>query len=146
VEQAPLLGTVSGTWTTKPTLPDVGGDQVLMGTGDVAPLGAVQMSGELHTPGFIDMGESGGTVTLSNADGSVTLQLVGLPQPGFSGPPSYFHYTITGGAGKYAGLTGSGTVAFEEHPEQHPVCDPGMASPHYIIAASFTMTFLPAVA
>jgi hypothetical protein len=144
VQQSPLSGTVSGTWTMKMTLPDTGGDQVLTGTGNVAPLGDVQMSGELHTPGFILMGETTGTVTLSNADGSVTLQLVGPPQPGFSPPPSTFQYTITGGTGKYTGLSGSGTVTFEEQPEQHPICNPGMPCPQYIIAASFTMTFVAA--
>src|SRR5690348_6015584 len=97
-----LDGSVSGTWQKRFTLPDTGGDQVLTGSGRVAPLGQVRMRGELHTPGFISEGTTVGTITLTNAKGSVSVQLVGPRQPGFSGPPSTFHYTIVGGTGQYA--------------------------------------------
>jgi hypothetical protein len=111
-----LDGSVSGTWQKRFTLPDTGGDQALTGGGKVAPLGQVRMRGELHTPGFIAQGQTVGTITLTNAKGSVTVQLVGPPQPGFSGPPSMFHYTILGGTGQYAGASGSGGATFREQP------------------------------
>jgi hypothetical protein len=140
-----LGGQVSGVWQTDfPLNPDVGQGQMLRGGGIVSPLGTVQMTGHLHMPGFIAQGQAVGTVTLSNAAGSVTLQLVGPPEPGFGPPPATFQYTITGGTGQYAGATSSGTVVFEEHPEARPVCPPGTPCPQFIVAASFTMTFLPA--
>jgi hypothetical protein len=74
----------------------------------------VQISGTLHTPGFILQGHTTGTLVLSSAQGSITLQLVGPPQPGFSPPPSTLQYTITGGTGAYAGAAGQGTVTLQE--------------------------------
>ena len=136
-----LSGQVSGTWTTQPGLPDTGTEQTLTGAGTVQPLGPVQATGTLHTPGFILRGETTGTLTLSNANGSVTLRLVGPPQPGFSGPPPTFTYTVVGGTGAYAGASGTGTVAFSEQPAQQPVCPPGTPCPQDIIAPSFTLTF-----
>jgi hypothetical protein len=109
-----LDGSVSGTWQRRFTIPDTGGDQVLMGSGGIAPLGQVQVRGELHTPGFVLHGRTVGTVTLTNAKGSVTVRLIGPLQPGFSPPPSTFHYTLVGGTGRYAGASGSGRVAFQE--------------------------------
>jgi hypothetical protein len=138
-----LDGSVSGTWQKRFTLPDTGGDQVLTGSGAVAPLGPVRMSGELHTPGFISQGNTRGMVTLTNAKGSVTVQLVGPPQPGFSGPPSMFRYTIVGGTGRYAGASGSGRATFEEQPAHGPVCPPNTVCPTILEAATFTLTFVP---
>ena len=136
-----LSGDVSGTWTTQPTLRDTGGVQTLTGGGTVQPLGPVQASGTLHTPGFIAQGRTTGRMTLSNASGSVTLRLVGPPQPSFSGPPGSFRYTIVRGTGLYTGASGTGTATFTERPEQRPVCPPGTPCPQFIIAPSFTMTF-----
>src|SRR5581483_7237629 len=110
-------GQVTGTWDSVPTLPDVGKTQELSGTGTVAPLGAVAVRGELHTPGFVAQGRATATLTLTTERGSVTLQLTGPLQPGFSQPPATFQYTITGGTGAYAGASGSGSVAFAEQPE-----------------------------
>jgi hypothetical protein len=140
-----LGGQVNGAWLKQPTLPDVGGDQTLTGTGTVGPLGTVTLSGELHTPGFIAQGTTTGTVTLSNADGSVTLRLVGPPQPGFSPPPATFHYTITGGTDKFAGASGQGTVTFQEQETPPLVCPPNaMCLP--LAGGTFTMTFQPSAA
>jgi hypothetical protein len=140
-----LSGQISGAWLERPTLPDVGGAQTLTGTGTVGPLGTVTLSGELHTPGFIAQGEATGTLTLSNADGSVTLRLVGPPQSGFSPPPATFQYTITGGTGKYAGASGQGTVGFQEQDSPPMVCPPNaMCVP--LAGGTFSMTFQPSAA
>jgi hypothetical protein len=119
------LGLVSGTWTNQPTLPDTGKTQDLEGSGVFFSLGQVQMSGRLHTPGFVLQGRTTGTLVLSNARGSITLELVGPLQSGFSPPPSAFQYTITGGTGAYAGLTGQGTATLLE------------------TSGNFSMTFVP---
>jgi hypothetical protein len=137
-----LSGQVSGTWLEQPTIPDVGHTQTLSGSGVVAPLGMAQVSGELHTPGFVARGETTGTITLSNADGSVTLRLVGPPQAGFSPPPSSFQYTITGGTGKFAAASGTGVVTFAEQESPPLVCPPNaLCLP--LAGGTFTMTFQP---
>jgi hypothetical protein len=141
-----LNGQVSGTWDSVFAVPDVGGTQELRGTGTVAPLGAVYLSGQLLTPGFVAQGRAMATLTLTNSAGSVTLQLVGPPQPGFSQPPASFQYTITGGTGAYAHASGSGTATLTETPEVRPVCPPGTLCPDFIVPGSFTLVFQAAAA
>jgi hypothetical protein len=141
-----LTGQVTGTWDSVPLLPDTGGEQELAGTGTVTPLGSVYLSGKLNTPGFIFQGRAEATLTLTSPTGSVTLLLVGPLQPGFSPPPSSFQYTITGGTGAFAKLSGSGTVTLTEQPEQTPVCPPGVACSDVVIPGSFTLIFQPAAA
>ena len=143
-----LIGQVSGTWGTQPGVPDAGARQTLTGSGTVQPLGAVEANGTLHLTGFIRRGEATGTLTLTNAQGSVRLKLVGPPQRGFSGPPATFHDKITGGTGAYAHATGRGTAGLTETTEfVRPPCPPGAVCPAIILVVRrFTLTFpaLPA--
>ena len=70
---------------------------------------------------FIQPGQGGGTLTLSNSQGTLTLKLTGLfvdvpgPfQPDFSSLPDRFDrfdYEITGGTGAFANATGRGTAS-----------------------------------
>jgi hypothetical protein len=113
-EQFSLAGKIQGAWTMLSSLPDKGTDLSLNGAGLVSPLGQVEISVMLHMPGFFISGRATGTIVLSNAQGSITLQLVGPPQPGFSPPPDKFQYTITDGTGAYAGASGQGIVNFAE--------------------------------
>jgi hypothetical protein len=112
--QLALSGQITGTWAPVLVVPDLGRPQTLKGAGSVGPLGSVQASGSIATPGFVLTGWSTATITLTRATGSVTLQLIGPPQPGFSPPPGTFHFTITGGTGAYAGATGQGTATLTE--------------------------------
>jgi hypothetical protein len=138
-----LSGTVSGLWSQSPGVPDVGAEQVLAGGGVVAPLGAVQANGGLLLPGFILAGEAQGRVLLKNAHGSVTVQLAGPPQPGFSAAPTGLAYTILRGTGRYAGARGGGTATLQETPAQMPFCPPNAICATFIIAPRFTLTFTP---
>jgi hypothetical protein len=133
-----LTGQVSGTWVRVFSNPDVGATQALTGSGTVKPLGNVQANGTLHLTGFVAQGEATGTLTLTTGRGRVTLALVGPPQPGFSGPPSSFHYTITGGTGRFAHATGSGTAGFTETSGMLPNCPPNALC---LPLALFTLTF-----
>jgi hypothetical protein len=112
--QIALNGSVSGPWTVTPGIPDIGSSQTLTGSGTVKPLGQVSASGTLHLTGFIAVGHATGTLTLTNARGSVTLQLTGKPQRGFSGPPMQLTFKIVKATGHYAGSTGSGTAMLTE--------------------------------
>jgi hypothetical protein len=122
-----LVGSVSGTWTPQPSIPDTGAIQDLVGNGNLKGLGIVSVQGSLHMPGFILSGHAEGTLTLTNRHGSVTLELTGPTQPGFSGPPGSFAYTITSGTGRYHGRQDSGQLTFQE-----------------TAATTFTMRFAPA--
>jgi hypothetical protein len=137
-----LVGTIQGTWSREFTNPDVGGAQALQGSGTIRPMGMVQAGGALHTPGFVARGHTTGPLTLSNAQGSVTLELVGtMSQRGFTGPPSSLRYTIVAGTGQYAKASGSGRAELQERPETGPPRGPlGTMSPDYLIAPSFTLT------
>jgi hypothetical protein len=123
-----LAGSASGTWTAQPGIPDVGKTQSLVGNGKVKGLGEVQVQGSLHLTGFIQSGHADGTLVLTNPHGSVTLALTGPTQPGFSGPPRSFTFTIASGTGRYQGWQGSGQVSLDE-----------------TAVMGFTMKFAPAV-
>jgi hypothetical protein len=115
VTRLALMGTVQGTWTSQFTIPDTGGAQSLQGLGVVRPLGSVQATGSLHTPGFIASGRTTGTLTLSDPKGSIILNLVGaMDQPGFSPPASQLLFTVASGTGQFARVSGSGTATLQE--------------------------------
>jgi hypothetical protein len=135
-----LNGQVTGTWSAHPANPDIGPIQTLTGSGTVRPLGHVQAHATLHLTGFIASGHATGTLTLASRRGSVTLALVGATQPGFSGAPTTWSYTIVQGSGRWVRAAGHGTMTLKETPEQVPNCPPGMACPQYIVPASFTLT------
>jgi hypothetical protein len=109
-----LNGEVSGTWTIQMLNPDVGQQQTLTGSGPVQPLGNVGATGTLHATGFIARGSASGMLTLSNAQGSVTIKLMGPRQPGFSLLPRTFSFQIVAATGKYRGATDRGTAMLTE--------------------------------
>jgi hypothetical protein len=74
----------------------------------------VDATGTLRSPGFIAKGHAGGTLTLTNAHGSVTISLKGPLQRGFSSLPNKFSFQITSGTGAYAGDTGRGMAQLSE--------------------------------
>jgi hypothetical protein len=143
VKLAALTGEVSGTDASSPG-GDTGRTTTLQGSGQVSPLGAVDVSGALTSPGFIATGHSGGAVTLSNDKGSVTLQLRGAPQKGFSALPSSLHYRIVEGSGSYSNLRGGGTVDLsfiEAAVDTIDAPGAGKAQPGPIVGSLFTLRF-----
>ncbi len=109
-----LAGQGSGTFTQGFANPDVGGGTALTGAGNFKGLGDVTIDGTLHAVGFLANGHATGTVTFSNAQGSVTLALTGPQQPGFSPLPTKFHYQIISGTGAYANWQDQGTLVFHQ--------------------------------
>jgi hypothetical protein len=106
-----LHGTAHGKTHQTMLNPDVGVALALHGHGIVSPLGAVAVSGTLHGTGFIATGTPEGTITLSNARGSVTLKLVGPSEPGFTPPPSgTYQFSMVKGMGAYAKDLADGTI------------------------------------
>jgi hypothetical protein len=103
-----LQGWIEGRYTLSET---TGSPYNLSGAGPVGPSnGTVVGAGSL----LVQEGEpttASGSLTLSDAKGSLTLQLSGLQ----GGPAQIhdLHYSILSGTGAYAGATGSGSVAFD---------------------------------
>jgi hypothetical protein len=105
-----LKGTIQGSYHTLPTV-DGPITSALQGTGLVTPLGRVSASGYVWSSGYAATSgiKAGGSVTLSNSKGSVTVSLTG---PGPS-PTQLNQYTVTNATGAFAGLagkTGTATV------------------------------------
>jgi hypothetical protein len=108
--QPPLDGKGQGNYTDNPIEHDSGITYTLSGTATFADLGDVTVSGTVHSVGFIREGRASGELTFTNANGSVTVKLVGPKQPGFSALPHKFTYTVIGGTGQYKNLSGDGTL------------------------------------
>jgi hypothetical protein len=108
-----LAGTITGTYTVGHGLPDLGTTYQLTGAGTLGLLGGVTASGSLQAIGFIMQGRATGTLTLANAQGTLTLHLEGPVQAGFAALPQLFHFTFGGGTGTYQHLTGGGTLTLK---------------------------------
>jgi hypothetical protein len=80
------------------------------GKADLAGLGHVTVTGSVHSVGFVLTGHATGQLTFSNAKGSVTVQLTGPMQQGFSALPTTFSYKVVGHTGAYAKLADHGSL------------------------------------
>ncbi len=107
-----LNGTVTGTFRTNPApLPDLASSIRLTGHGKVSPLHKVTVSGAISGTGLIATGQASGTIKLTNVKGSVTLNVTGPSQPGFSSPQAgTYQFTFAKGTGAYAKELSDGTV------------------------------------
>ncbi len=108
----PLHGHGTGTVTREFGIPDLGAIIDVHGTADLAALGHVSVEGSVRGVGNISQGHATGTLTFTNAHGSVTVALEGPVQSAFSPLPQHFHYSVVGSSGDYAGLTAEGTLNF----------------------------------
>jgi hypothetical protein len=105
-----VKGTLTGTYATPLGNPDAR-SYVFTGTGTAGAMGAVSLDGTITPPGFILSAPANGEFTLTNANGTITLDLTGKPQPGGSPLPEKMTYTISGGTGDFANAGGKGTVS-----------------------------------
>jgi hypothetical protein len=105
-----LVGTGAGAYAVHRLMPDVGSSYELSGAGNVTKLGMVTVDAKLHSVGFIANGHAGGTMTFTNPRGSLTIELTGPSQPGFSALPSHFSYQVLSGTGSFQNVHGTGTI------------------------------------
>jgi hypothetical protein len=112
----PLAGHGSGAYSTDLIPTDAGTVYHLHGSANLAGLGQVEILGSVTAVGFTTMGRASGRLTLFGNGGSVTVQLLGPEQPGFSRLPHYFHYNVVSGTGAYLHLADSGTLRLDLHP------------------------------
>jgi hypothetical protein len=141
VTHPPATGLLTGSYNAPIPIPDAGKTYTLTGTGLVAGLGKVSVTGSLHTLGFTPSGRAGGTLTLSNQHGTLTFALTGPLQPGFLGLSSQFTSAITGGTGRYKNLRGTGTATLQLQPFIYPglACFPQPQGCRFPDAGNFTL-------
>jgi len=116
----PLAGAfnVAGTYTQPFHNPDVGPSYDFTGSGRKTSLGRFTLAGHLQTPGFINNGRAGGGLVITTSRGTLTLRVVGPPQPPGSLPPT-LTYWIKKGTGAYVGSTGKGHLAVSASDTTH---------------------------
>lgn len=117
--QVRLRGTVLGgsMTTNNPMIADIPTQVELSAIARVRPLGVVRLSGSLTHGGYLvaphPLPRVEGTLTLSNARGSLTLRLESVARRGEPAPDEAeaFRYTIQSGTGAYRRLAGEGAAS-----------------------------------
>jgi hypothetical protein len=94
-----LSGHASGSYSTSVPGPDAGSVYMFSGTGNVARLGKVQVSGSIMGVGDQKHGHAQGLITFSGDKGSITLAVTGPKQHFFAPLPTQFQYHVYGGVG-----------------------------------------------
>jgi hypothetical protein len=110
------FGHGSGSYTTSAIFSSAPHGYQLTGIGTFLNLGTMEITGSVGTVGGFATGEARGELTFTNAKGSVTIQLIGPEQRGFSALPSTFEYSVKKATGAYAGLTGFGSLTLKLGP------------------------------
>jgi hypothetical protein len=111
-----LTGQGHGIFALGLPVTDIGGVYSLTGSGNLGRLGAVTITGTVSGVGNILHGRARGTLTLSNANGSVTLDLLGPVQSSFSPLPGIFQYRIISATGQYVALRDRGMIQLNLQP------------------------------
>ena len=92
--------------------PDTGTAEVLLGSATVKGEGPVLITGTVQGTGNIARGQAGGSITISDARGDLTLKLTGPTTAGSTAPKSgTYQFTVESGTGGFARTFGNGTVA-----------------------------------
>jgi hypothetical protein len=125
----PLAGYGAGNYSATTSAVDTGTTYHLSGSGHFRQIGNATVSGSIQSVGMIASGKAHGTLTFSNARGSVTVELTGPVQSGFSTPPTWFTYRVVSATGAYHSLKDHGTIRMALHtfasPGSHAV-SPGL--------------------
>jgi hypothetical protein len=102
----------------------------LRGCAELGAMARVQVQGCVHSVGFLAQGRAGGELTFSNDFGSVTIELEGPLQPGFSPLPHSFHYHVVQATGAYGSLKDQGTLQLTLQAAPPPFPGAGYYLPH----------------
>jgi hypothetical protein len=81
-----LNGTLAGTITAQPTVPDVGRRYKVVANGRLTPVGRVAATGLITTPGFIRQGREHLTLTLGTSRGQIQIDALSPPVAGQTSP------------------------------------------------------------
>jgi hypothetical protein len=148
-----LSGVATGRYRAT-TIPDAGKTYTFHGTGQIAPLGRTDVTGNVQLPGLIippptttgatpPTVEAHGQLFLSDARGTVTLTLEAPSHDNADMLPPYFGYKITNASGAFRGDTGTGIVVIVADPDP-TATTPTTPTPSGLMEqGSFTMVFVP---
>ena len=142
IHQMSLNGTLTGSFTKWPSLQASGSNllTILKGSGFVSPVGTVGAGGSITTSITQSPTKVGpqGTVTLTNSQGSLTLQL-SIPVGQVYSPLSIdFEFSIVKGTGAYAGAAGKGTADLTLIPQGGPITSNGITMGSFSLALHST--------
>ena len=133
-----LNGTLTGSFTNWPSLQASGPTllTILKGSGLVSPIGKVDAGGSIITSVTQSPTKLGpqGTITLTNSQGSVTLQLSVPVGQVYTRLSMRFEFSIVKGTGVFAGGAGKGTADLALIPQGGPITSNGIS------LGSFTLT------
>jgi len=114
-----LTGTIIGSYKSPivtpvaSATPITGDSYILTGSGTAGIMGQVTAQGTIALPGLALTGLSAGSLTLTNASGSVTLQLSAPLLPVAAALPRVVDFVISQATGIYVGDTDSGTIGIK---------------------------------
>jgi hypothetical protein len=138
IHQMALNGTLTGSFTNWPSTQATGPSllTILKGAGIVSPLGNVAASGSVTAPVTQSPTKIGpqGTVTLTNSQGSLTVQLSIPVGQVYTRLSMHFDFSIVKGTGAFAGAAGKGTADLALIPQGGPITSNGISQ------GSFTLT------
>jgi hypothetical protein len=102
-------GHLAGTYTRTISV-DSGSEYSFTGAGHTLHLGATTVTGTIDTVGSVRAGHATGTLTITGANGSLTLQVTGPAQHFFARLPHEFRYQVISGTGVDANVHSRGTL------------------------------------
>lgn len=107
------------------------------GTATITGMGKVDVQADIYGVGFKDNAQANGTMTLSNAQGSLKLSLTGPLQAKLAYLPSQFQYKVASATGAYAKMKVGGSLLLVRTPDSIPI----RSGIRYIETGSFRLTF-----
>jgi hypothetical protein len=151
--QLNLSGEATGRYRAT-TIPDAGKAYTFHGTGEIAPLGHTDVTGNVQLPGLIippptttgttpPTVEAHGQLFLSDPRGTVTLTLEAPLHDNADRLPPYFSYKITNASGAFRGDTGTGIVIIVADPDPTATTPTTTPPSGLVEVGSFTMVFVP---
>jgi|GEM_PF-5070189 len=120
-----LVGTGTGTYTVDEVhalIADAGIKYNLQGTATLAQIGETTFTGSATSLGFAPKGNATGQLILTNAKGSLSLNLKGPEQLGGAALPKKFEYTVTSATGDFSTLMPKGQFILILKPDGTITC------------------------
>jgi len=105
----PVAGMGTGKYICSLTAGGVPTGFHFVGMMDTKGMGRVMVQASIYGVGFRST-PAAGRIVLSNAKGSVTLEVIAGPQPRLSRLPDWFRYKVSKATGAYKNMTDSGTL------------------------------------
>jgi hypothetical protein len=105
-----LSGSGQGSFNLAPTRFGQGPLYSLRGTGTIAGMGSVSVTGSLSAPALHATGPVTGMLVMKTSQGSVTVALTAPSQSGNSALPTSYQYHIVASSGVFFGSSATGTM------------------------------------